>query len=71
MERLHDQRTQDAEIAAYFGDHGKSTTCYQEHGRLDLALQLFMRLGLWSWVEALLKVQMRAAFINIIMLIDV
>lgn len=56
MERLHDASKQDAEIAAYFGDHDKVSKFYEETGRTDLALQLFQRLGLWARVETLIKV---------------
>jgi hypothetical protein len=56
VERLQDASKQDAEIAAYFRDHDKVSCFYQESGRIDLCLQLFMRLGLWARVEALVKV---------------
>lgn len=56
IERLNDSSKQDADIAAFFGQYDEAQAICEESGRLDLALQLFMRLGQVDRVEGILKV---------------
>lgn len=59
IEQLNDSSKQDADIAAFFGQYDEALAIYEECGRLDLALQLFMRLGQVDRVEAILKVRIQ------------
>lgn len=56
IEQLNDNFKQDAEIAAFFGQYDEAQAIYEESGRIDLALQLFMRLGQMERVESIWKV---------------
>jgi WD repeat-containing protein 35 len=58
VEKLDDPQKQEAEISAFFGDYDKSLELYKHMGRVDLAIQLFMRLGHWDRVESLVKVRL-------------
>lgn len=55
IERLGDAKKQGAEIDAFFGKYDEACDAYKAMGRLDLAVQLFMRLGHWERVENLVK----------------
>ena len=57
IEQLGDSSKQDVDIAAFFGRYDDALEMYEECGRLDLALQLFMRLGQVERAEAILKVR--------------
>ena len=57
MARLSDPQIQQAEIHAYFGEYDKAADVFQRLTRPDLAVQLFMRLGHWDRVEAIIKVR--------------
>lgn len=61
VEKLNDSQKQEAEISAFFGDYDKALELYKHMGRVDLAIQLFMRLGHWERVELLVKVR----FVNV------
>jgi hypothetical protein len=56
IERLDNPRTREAEVLAFFGEYDAAEAVYTSMGRLDLAVQLFTRLGHWQKVETLVKV---------------
>jgi hypothetical protein len=56
IECLNDTPKQEAEIHAFFGKYDAALDVYRTMGRLDLAVQMFMRLGHWEQVEKLVKV---------------
>lgn len=55
VEKLNHPQIQAAEIHAYFGEYDKAAQTFQDISRPDLAVQLFMRLGHWDRVEAIVK----------------
>jgi hypothetical protein len=56
VERLDDPQKREAEVLAFFGEYDAAEEVYKKMGRLDLAVQLFTRLGHWQKVELLVKV---------------
>jgi hypothetical protein len=58
VEQLQDSSKQEAEIAAFFGKYDDAVAIHTKNGRLDLALQLLMRLGQVERAEAIIKVQL-------------
>uniref|UniRef100_A0A061SDB5 Wd repeat-containing protein 35 isoform x2 n=1 Tax=Tetraselmis sp. GSL018 TaxID=582737 RepID=A0A061SDB5_9CHLO len=53
LQRLGDERKQKAEIAAFFKRFDEAEAIYQEIDRLDLAIEMRIRLGDWFKVEKL------------------
>ena len=56
MQQLDDPRKQRAEISAYFHQFQDAEAIYLEMGRVDLAVNLYMRLGDWDRVQVLIEV---------------